>query len=68
MPAFGSGSRTPDLLRLGLITVTWAAATALGLWLLKSLLPADLRRRKQIAYPAVAQTEGKEIMDVGTQP
>jgi putative peptidoglycan lipid II flippase len=68
MPAFGSGSRTPDLLRLGLITVTWAAATALGLWLLKSQLPADLRRRKQIAYPAVAQTEGKEIMDVGTQP
>lgn len=68
MPAFGSGSRTPDLLRLGLVTVTWAAATALGLWLLKSQLPADLRRRKQIAYPAVAQTEGKEIMDAGTQP
>jgi putative peptidoglycan lipid II flippase len=68
MPALGSGSRTADLLRLGLVTVTWAAATALGLWLLKSQLPTDLRRRKRIAYPAVAQTEGKEITDAGTQP
>jgi putative peptidoglycan lipid II flippase len=68
MPAFGNGSRAADLLRLGLISVTWAAATMLGLWLLKSQLPQDLRRRKTIAYPAVAQLEGKEIMDAGTQP
>ncbi len=68
LSAYGFGSRAADLLQLGLITVTWAAATAAGLWLLKSQLPQDLRRRKKIAYPALAQTEGKEIMDAGTQP
>ena len=68
LPAYGHGSRLTDLLQLGLISVTWAAATAVGLWLLKSQLPNDLRRRKKIAYPAVAQNEGKEIMDAGRQP
>ena len=62
------GSRITDVLQLGLISLTWAAATALGLWLLKSQLPNDLRRRKKIAYPAVAQNEGKEILGAGTQP
>jgi len=68
LPARGHGSRGTDLLQLALVTVTWAAAAALGLWLLRSQLPGDLRRRKKIAYPAVAQNEGKEIMDAGTQP
>jgi putative peptidoglycan lipid II flippase len=68
LPTYGHGSRVTDMLQLGLISVTWAAATAVGLWLLKSQLPNDLRRRKNIAYPAVAQTEGKEIIDAGTQP
>jgi putative peptidoglycan lipid II flippase len=68
LPAYGSSSLMTDILQLMLITVTWAAATALGLWLLKSQLPNDLRRRKKIAYPAVAQDQGKEIMDAGTQP
>jgi hypothetical protein len=67
MPVFG-GSRVTDLLQLALVTVTWGAATALGLWILRSQLPSDLRRRKQVAYPAVAQAEGKEILGVGTQP
>ncbi|MGA7219465.1 MAG: murein biosynthesis integral membrane protein MurJ [Candidatus Sulfotelmatobacter sp.] len=62
------GSRVADLFQLVLVTVTWAAATVLGLWLLKSQLPSDLRRRKATAYPAVAQVEGKEIMGAGTQP
>jgi putative peptidoglycan lipid II flippase len=62
------GSRVADLSQLALVTVTWAAATALGLWLLKSQLPNDLRRRKATAYPAVAQGEAKEIMAAGTQP
>jgi putative peptidoglycan lipid II flippase len=62
------GSRVVDLLQLGLISVTWAAATAVGLWLLKSQLPNDLRRRKVTAYPAVAEGEGKEILGAGTQP
>ncbi|MFZ0537358.1 MAG: hypothetical protein WAM47_10865, partial [Candidatus Sulfotelmatobacter sp.] len=68
LPAYGHASRVTDLLQLGLISVTWAATTAVGLWLLKSQLPSDLRRRKKIAYPAVAQNEGKEIMDAGRQP
>ena len=64
----GLGSRVADLLRLGLISVTWAAAVAAGLWLLRSQLPADLRRREGAVYPAVAQGEGKEILGAGTQP
>jgi hypothetical protein len=39
-----------------------------GLWLLRSQLPNDLRRRKVTAYPAVAEGEGKEIMGAGTEP
>jgi putative peptidoglycan lipid II flippase len=64
----GHGSRVADLLQLGLISVTWAAATAVGLWILKSQLPNDLRRRKATAYPAVAHGETKEILGAGTQP
>jgi putative peptidoglycan lipid II flippase len=59
------GSRIADLAQLALVSVTWAAATALGLWLLKSELPRDLRRRKQAAYPAVAEGESKEILGAG---
>src|SRR5712671_1132124 len=64
----GAGSRIGDLLQLALISLTWAAAVAAGLWLFRSQLPNDLRRRKATAYPAVAQGESKEIMDAGTQP
>jgi len=53
------------LLQLGLVSVTWAAAAAAGLWLLKSDLPRDLRRRRVTAYPAVAQGESKEILGAG---
>jgi hypothetical protein len=55
------------VLQLGLISVTWAAVASVGLWLLRSQLPNDLRRRKT-AYPAVAEGESKEIMGAGTQP
>ncbi|HYA98415.1 MAG TPA: lipid II flippase MurJ, partial [Methylomirabilota bacterium] len=64
----GRGSRVADVLRLAMVTVTWAAAVAAGLWLLRSQLPQDLRRRKATAYPAVAQGQSKEILDSGTQP
>jgi putative peptidoglycan lipid II flippase len=64
----GHGSRVADVLQLAVISLTWAAATALGLWLLRSQLPNDLRRRKAAAYPAVAEGESKEIMGAGTQP
>ena len=47
LAASGRGSRVADLARLALVTVTWAAAVAAGLWLLRSELPGDLRRRKR---------------------
>ena len=59
------GSRIADLAQLGLVSITWAAAVAAGLWLLRSELPQDLRRRKRAAYPAVAQGESGEIMGSG---
>jgi putative peptidoglycan lipid II flippase len=64
----GRGSRVADLLQLGLVSITWAAAAAIGLWLLKSELPRDLRRRKTAAYPAVAQAESREILAGGREP
>ena len=61
----GHGSRLADLLHWALVSVTWAAAVAAGLWLLRSELPGDLRRRKGAVYPAVAQGESKEILGGG---
>jgi putative peptidoglycan lipid II flippase len=68
LAASGHGSRVADVLRLALVSLTWAAAVAAGLWLLRSELPGDLRRRKSAVYPAVAQGESKEILGAGTQP
>jgi putative peptidoglycan lipid II flippase len=67
-PFISSRGRVADVLQLALISVTWAAATVVGLWLLRSQLPNDLRRRKSAAFPGVAEGEGKEIMGAGTQP
>ncbi len=64
----GHGSRSADLMQLGLVSITWAAAVAVGLWLLRSELPGDLRRRKGAVYPAVAQGESKEILGAGREP
>ncbi len=66
--AAGHGSRMADVTQLALVSVTWAAAVAAGLWLLRSELPRDLRRRKGAVYPVVAQGQTKEISDAGTQP
>ena len=68
VPLAGHGSRVADLMQLTLVSITWAAAVAAGLWLLRSELPGDLRRRKGAVYPAVAQGESKEILGAGTQP
>ncbi|MGA8762107.1 MAG: murein biosynthesis integral membrane protein MurJ [Candidatus Sulfotelmatobacter sp.] len=68
LPASGHGSRAADLLQLALISVTWAAAAAGGLWLLRSQLPGDLRRRKATASPGVAEGGSTEILGSGTQP
>jgi hypothetical protein len=43
-----SGSRLADLEALILISTVWAAVVGLGLLLMKSKLPSDLKRRKQI--------------------
>ena len=58
-------TRIGDLLQIALVSITWAAAVAAGLWLLRSDLPQDLRRRKGAVYPAVAQGESKEILGAG---
>jgi putative peptidoglycan lipid II flippase len=68
LSASGHGSRVADLLQLALVSVTWAAAVAAGLWLLRSELPLDLRRRRGAVYPAVAQGGIKEILGAGTEP
>jgi putative peptidoglycan lipid II flippase len=64
----GRGNRVADLLQLGLVSITWAAAAAAGLWLLRSELPGDLRRRKGAVYPVVAQGASREISDAGREP
>jgi putative peptidoglycan lipid II flippase len=56
-----SNSRMADVKALGLITVTWAAATAAGLWLMRSRLPRDLRGRRGITYPRVAESEAEQL-------
>ncbi|MGA8345990.1 MAG: hypothetical protein WB781_28940, partial [Candidatus Sulfotelmatobacter sp.] len=61
----GYGSRMADLAQLALVSVTWGAAVAAGLWLLRSELPGDLRRRRGAVYPEVAQVESKEILGAG---
>ena len=68
LPTSGHGSRMADVTQLALVSVTWAAAVAAGLWLLRSELPGDLRRRKGAVYPVVAQGQTKEISEAGTQP
>lgn len=55
------GGRVADFKALALITVTWAAAVAIGLWITRSQLPADLRRRKKTAYPRVAERSAEEL-------
>jgi putative peptidoglycan lipid II flippase len=40
------GSRLRDFQRLGLVSVTWAGAAAVGLWVTRSTLPGTLRRKR----------------------
>ena len=55
------GSHRADLYALFLITLTWGAATAAGLWLTRSHLLEDLRRRKGTIYPRVAERQAEEL-------
>jgi putative peptidoglycan lipid II flippase len=54
-----NANRTADLKALGLTTLTWLAAVAAGLWITKSKLPQDLRRRRTVTYPRVAEAGGE---------
>jgi putative peptidoglycan lipid II flippase len=50
-------SREGDLLSLGVISVAWLAAVTVGLWLTKSNLPRELRRKKAPATPNLTAPE-----------
>ena len=63
-----NGSRSADLAALTLGSLTWAAAVAAGLWLLRSELPADLRRKRSTAFPRVAEGQVSETMATGKEP
>jgi putative peptidoglycan lipid II flippase len=62
------GSRRADLLALALGSLTWAAAVAAGLWLLRSKLPADLRRKPATTIPNLAESQAAETMATGKEP
>jgi len=49
-----NGSRRADFETLGLVTLTWAGASAAGLWLTRSHLLRDLQKRKMGIAPASA--------------
>ncbi|MBZ5571506.1 MAG: murein biosynthesis integral membrane protein MurJ [Acidobacteriia bacterium] len=61
------GSRMADFQALAMITLTWAGAVAAGLWLTRSQLPGDLRRRKGTSYPRVAERQAEELSK-GVEP
>ena len=63
-----NGSRRADLFALALGSLTWAAAVAAGLWVLRSELPADLRRRKSTSFPRVAESQAAETISSGKEP
>ncbi len=62
-----AGSRSADVEALGLIAMTWAGAVAAGLWLTRSQLPGDLRRRKGTGIPHVVERQAEELSK-GIQP
>jgi putative peptidoglycan lipid II flippase len=54
-----SGGRMADLKSLGLATVTFAGAVAVGLWITRSRLLNDLRRRKTTTYTKAAEDQAE---------
>jgi putative peptidoglycan lipid II flippase len=61
------GSRRADLIALALGSLTWAAAVAAGLWLLRSELPADLRRKRSTSLPSIVEGQAGETPATGTE-
>lgn len=60
-----SDSRIGDLKALVLGGLTWAAAVAAGLWLTRSELPGNLRRKAPAAVPPEAQVASR-VAEQGT--
>jgi putative peptidoglycan lipid II flippase len=48
-----TGHRSADLEAIALIGITWLAATLVGLWITRSDLPQELRRRRAPAPPGL---------------
>ncbi|HUI83538.1 MAG TPA: murein biosynthesis integral membrane protein MurJ [Candidatus Binatia bacterium] len=64
-----NGSRRADLLSLVAISAVWLAAAAVGLWLTKSILPQELRRKRAPANPNISAPEAVvERTTGGVQP
>lgn len=63
-----NGSRRGDLIAVALGSLTWAAAVAAGLWLLRSELPGDLRKRRPTSFPRVAEEQASETLSAGKEP
>jgi len=61
--AMAPGSKLGDIKALALSGLTWAAAVAAGLWLTRSGLPGDLRRRKATVPAAVPESLAVEIVE-----
>ncbi|HUK23583.1 MAG TPA: murein biosynthesis integral membrane protein MurJ [Terriglobales bacterium] len=62
-----AGARLADVEALALMTITWAATVAAGLWITRSQLPRDLRRRKKTTYPRLAEQSAEEF-SAGAEP
>ena len=63
-----TGNRRADLAALALGSLTWAAAVAAGLWILRSELPGDLLRKRSTSFPRVAESQVSETMETGKEP
>ncbi len=63
-----AGSRMADVEALVLIGITWAGATAAGLWLTRSQLLNDLQRRKRRIYEGGAAESQIESNQGKAQP
>jgi putative peptidoglycan lipid II flippase len=53
-------NRVADFKTLSVVLLTWGGAVAAGLWLTRSSLPGDLRRRKATTLPRVAEVQAAE--------
>lgn len=62
------GSRWADIENLALVTLTWAAAVAAGLWVTNSDLLAMLLRRREAAPAATLEPEDDAREERGTAP